>query len=284
MSKIGVIIPVYNAEKTISRCLDSLLAQNHTDWQAIMVDDDSSDLSGEIIDGYCKRDERFVYIRQEKNCGAAGARNRALDLLDAPYVAFLDSDDFWESDMLDVMVHKAEETDADVVQCRFIYDFENGESYAPQGAFDKETFLEKKGLRKVYLKMMTGINMNHVCIKLMKTSLVKDLRFDTALKTAEDLEFCIRLFQRVKRYVFIPAPMYHYYRSGVSITGSSLSGKEKLKANILVSRVMTDALKAWDMDNIFYRTLCRVRPYLIIVSKIYRTAREKIMTTRGNKA
>ncbi len=279
---VQIIIPVYNGEKTLKRCLDSVKKQTFTDWQAIIVDDASVDKSTEIIEGFAAEDDRFVLIKQDKNAGVSNARNKALTAVSgSKYIAFLDCDDYWESDMLEVMYAKATKNNCDVVQCRFIYDFENGHQVLPAGAFRKECLLTGKALRKVYRRMMTGINMNHVCMKLIRTELVHGMEFDTNLKTAEDLVFCIELFKKVKRYIFVPIPMYHYSRSSSSITGSSLSAKQKLDANKYAAKVMKNALSVWGIDTVGYRMLVNIRAYIIIVSKVFRILREKIMKGGG---
>ena len=274
---VQVVMPVYNAAKTLNKSLDSLICQTYKDWQVILVDDYSKDNSLEILNDYAQKDNRFCVVALDNNCGASGARNKALDLIDAKYVAFLDSDDYWEPQMLEKMVNLAENNNCDVVQCRFIYDFPGGRTYLPSGAFKKDVLLEGKGLRKVYLKMMTGINMNHVCMKLIRSSLIHKLRFDTSLPTAEDLEMCVRMFENVDRYYFTTDVMYHYCRYENSITGSGLSFKKRMTANIRVSKTMVSQLKKWGMNNPFYKTLALLRPYIIIVSKVFRIIREKLL-------
>ncbi|MBQ7900516.1 MAG: glycosyltransferase family 2 protein [Clostridia bacterium] len=281
--KVQIVIPVCNGASTLNKCLDSLKNQTFDNWQAILVDDASTDDSVDIIEKYIADDSRFVLIKQEKNMGVSHARNRALGQLDAEYVAFLDCDDWWEPDMLEVMYSNAEKCHCDVVQCRFVYDFKNGKQVLPAGAFKKQTYLSGKSLRKVYIRMMTGINMNHVCIKLIKTKLIGDLRFDVNMKTAEDLVFCINLFKNVQSYLFLPLPLYHYYRSGASITGKSLTGRQKLEANKRAAQVLLEALPVWGINKLHYRILTRLRAYIIIVSKIFRTAREKMVLSGGGK-
>ena len=112
--KVQIIMPVYNSSKTLCLCLDSLLAQSFKDWQVIMVDDCSTDNSLEIIHKYQKDDDRFRLIALKKNSGASNARNAALEVVDAEYVAFLDSDDYWESTMLETMIGISEEKNCDV--------------------------------------------------------------------------------------------------------------------------------------------------------------------------
>ena len=279
--KVQVIIPVYNASKYIKRCFESLINQTFTNWEAIVVDDASTDNSREIVEEFIAQDERFKFIPLDKNCGASRARNVALSKISGKYTAFLDTDDYWEKDMLEVMVGKAEESDFDVVQCRFIYDFPGGKQVLPSGAFNKDTELDKSKMEKVYFKMATGINMNHVCMKLIKSEIIKGIQFDPELKTAEDLKFCVKMFSKVSKYCFIDKAMYHYCRNDESLTGKGLGAKEKLSANRAVSKVMKAELPVWGKDTLYWRCLCTMRPYLIIVSKIIRTVKEKLFSKKN---
>lgn len=278
--QVQIVIPVYNAEKHLRRCLDSVKSQTYAKWQVIIVDDASSDESAEIIREYCSTDARFMCIKQNQNGGAAKARNAALPYLTSEYTAFLDADDYWEYGMLAYMIEKAITNASDIVQCRFIYDFPGGKQVLPKGAFSKDVSLYGASLKQVYVKMMIGINMNHVCMKLIRTSLIKGLQFDTSLKTAEDLAFCIKLFQKVKRYDFIDKAFYHYYRNETSLTGNGLSLVEKFRANKRISEDLIAALPGWGLDKAFYKGLSYMRPYIIAVSKIWRMIYEKAFSKR----
>ena len=279
--KVQIIIPMYNAEKYIERCFVSLKNQTYPNWEAIVIDDASTDNSKKIAMECIGSDARFKLIPLEKNCGVSNVRNIAISMLDEPYTAFLDSDDYWEPDMLEVMVKKAEEADFDVVQCRFIYDFPGGRKVLPGGAFRKEIELNKKTMIKVYFRMATGINMNHVCMKLIKTEMFKGLQFDSNLRTAEDLMFCIKMFSNVSRYCFIDRALYHYCRNEESLTGKGLSAKAKLEDNRKVSQAMKEELSVWGIDTFYWRFLCIARPYLIIGSKLIRTAKEKLFSKKN---
>ena len=201
--KVQIIVPVYNAEKYIKRCFDSLINQTYANWEAIVIDDASTDNSRKTVKEYISDDERFKFVALDENLGVSKVRNLALAMITEKYTAFLDSDDYWESDMLEALVKKAEESDFDVVQCRFIYDFPGGRQALPRGAFDKDTVLDKSNMKKVYFKMATGINMNHVCMKLIKSEIIRDIQFDTELRTAEDLKFCVKMFSKVSKYCFV---------------------------------------------------------------------------------
>ena len=249
---VTIIVAVYQAEKTIDRCLNSILNQTFSDWQAILVNDASSDGSLERLLSYAEHDRRFMVVSNDNNLGVAAARNRALDLAGGDYVAFLDADDWWDCDMLSTLLDCAQRYGAEIVQCKYQYNYANGGGYVPGSIFKLFTMLERKQFYKIYWRMMTGMKMNHVCMKLIKRDLVKDLRFDTKLKTGEDLAFCIRLIPKAARYVYIPAPMYHYYREKGNLTGSSLSFREKWNANRYISSMMIDNLKNWEMKNPFF--------------------------------
>ena len=111
MKKVSIIIPVYKVEMYISRCLDSILNQIYTEWEAILIDDCSPDKSGEICDEYAKKDSRFKVIHREKNGGASAARNQGLEIATGEYIAFIDSDDYVtekyltdEKDNIDIII------------------------------------------------------------------------------------------------------------------------------------------------------------------------------------
>ncbi len=273
--KIQVIVPVYNKQDNIERCLQSLVNQTFSQWHAIIVNDSSTDGSNDIIKKFADKDNRFVYIINKKNGGVAQARNKALAMLDAEYTAFLDADDAWEENMLEVLYGCAVQHGADVVQCRFIYDMPGGRHILPKGAFRNNILLKGEKLRRVYIRMMIGINMNHVCMKLIRTSLISGLRFNTMLKTAEDLDFCIRLFHNVNSYYFTNDILYHYSRGDTSLTGGGLSFSKRLSANRRVSGTLKEALPVWGMDNMLFRALVYSRPYIIMFSKLFRIIRER---------
>lgn len=274
--KVQIVIPVYNSAKYLRRCLDSLLEQTYPYWEAIMVNDASKDDSAEIMKEYQAKDDRIAVYNFEENQGVSTVRNFALEKLSEKYTAFLDSDDFWEKDMLEVMVEKAESENVDVVQSRYFYDYSGGRQVLPKGVFKKDTAIDKKHINKIYYKMSTGINMNHVCMKLIRTELIKDIRFDPTLKTAEDLKFCTELFCKVESYYFINRAFYHYCRNEESLTGRGLGGREKLKANRRVSVDMLKAIKELGIDTPLLKFLCISRPYTIIISKIFRMVKEKL--------
>ena len=118
---ISIIVPVYNVEPYLRKCLDSILDQTYRDLEILVVDDGSTDGSGKICDDY-KKDER-VRVFHTENRGLSAARNLGLDNATGDWIGFVDSDDWIEPDMYEVMLRKAEETGADIVECGYIIEY-----------------------------------------------------------------------------------------------------------------------------------------------------------------
>ena len=119
---ISIIVPVYKAEKYLAKCIESILAQTYTDLEVLLIDDGSPDSSGAICDEFAQKDQR-VKVFHVKNGGAASARNHGLDNMTGDYIGFVDNDDWIEPDMYEVMLKKAQETGADVVECGRLDEF-----------------------------------------------------------------------------------------------------------------------------------------------------------------
>ncbi len=112
--KISVIIPVYNVEKVLPRCLDSLLGQTFVNWEALCIDDGSSDGSGGVLDEYARKDPRFR-VRHKSNAGVSEARNEALGIASGEYLLFVDSDDFLHPQTMEICLYMAERDASDLV-------------------------------------------------------------------------------------------------------------------------------------------------------------------------
>ncbi len=128
---VSIIVPVYNAEKYIRRCLDGILAQTFTAWEAILVNDGSTDSSRQICDEYAARNGRFCVIHQP-NGGVSVARQTGIDNATGDYTIHCDPDDWMETNMLEEMVGTAEATGADIVICDYYSDTRYERTYGSQ--------------------------------------------------------------------------------------------------------------------------------------------------------
>lgn len=285
---IYVIIPAYNAEATIARSLDSLMAQTCPLWHAIVVDDGSADTTPVYVQEYAGRDSRFTLVDGGHH-GAAAARNNALAIAAAQraeYITFLDADDFLEPDALESMLGTARQTGADIVHCKYFSEYASGYSYVPKDLFPRGSVIPAERFAStVYWKMITGIQMNHVCTKLYRGALLEGKAFDASMKTGEDLLLNMHVFPGAKSYAYLARPLYHYLRDTAGgLTNTGVSWRKKLHYNWLISKQMLVCLPSWKADTLWYKFFVVVRPFILLVSKTYRSIRSKIFEKKPEKA
>ena len=185
---ISIIVPVYNSEKYIDRCLDSILNQTYKDLEIVLVNDGSNDQSLKILENYALRDTRIKVVNQE-NKGVAAARNTGLDNATGDYILYVDSDDWIENNMVERMVELS--TNADIVFCG------NDNAVSPESV-KKITGITKEIWNKDKLiyeflrhKIMSGMLWN----KLIKRSLTDGCRFNPKTGYGEDAEFLWQVLQ-----------------------------------------------------------------------------------------
>lgn len=147
--RVSVIMPAYNAERFIDEAISSVLSQTMTDWELIVIDDCSEDSSFQIAQNYANKDSRIRVLKNPENSGVAKTRNRGLDLFHGQYVAFLDSDDYWEPQMLEKMLSRAEETWADIVYCSYSLIDENGKKVCNDFIVPPKTLFKDSIVRSV---------------------------------------------------------------------------------------------------------------------------------------
>ena len=212
MAKVSVIIPVYNGEKTIKRCLDSVTAQTLADIEIIVVNDGSTDGTADIVTA--QGDSR-IRLFTVPNGGQGYARNTGMDASSGEYYAFVDADDEIEKDMLEKMYAAAKRNDADVVQCN-IFDIYPDGCRVQLPLLDETVEITDRGAYTDKY-FATCRHSYEVCNKLIKRETVGALRFgDTKKYFSEDLLFNLELISRIKRVTFIADPLYLYYQSETS--------------------------------------------------------------------
>lgn len=210
-SKVSIITPVYKAETTIRKCLDSFLAQTLQDWEQILVDDGSPDNSGQICDEYAKRDSRFRVIHQQ-NAGVSAARQVGLEAATGEYVIHADPDDWVEPGMLEELYAKAKEDDADMVICDYLADFADHSDYRKQcpSSLDAETVLNE----------MFGCIHGSCCNKLVRRSCIErcGARFPKGINYCEDVCFNVQLLIHDIKVTYLNKAYYHYVQVTSSLT------------------------------------------------------------------
>lgn len=203
---ISVVIPVYNRETTLRKCVDSILAQTYENIEVILVNDGSTDRSEDICRSYEQADSR-VSVISKANGGLSSARNAGIDGSHGEYLFFVDSDDWIDSDTLEVLLKTALLKDTDVTGCCAYFNYPNGTEKSR--ASTQIDICDTRSLIKWMLE--GGIGANAAWGKLFKKSLFENLRFDESCDFCEDDEFSFRMARKAKGYVRIADAKYHYF-------------------------------------------------------------------------
>ena len=257
MCTVSIIVPIYNAERYLRRCLDSLEGQTFTDWEAVCVDDGSTDASSGILSEYSVKDSRFKVI-SKPNGGVADARNAGLDAARGEYLVFVDPDDFIHPQTLELAVGMSRTDSTDIVcwtydrayRSELISRMKSGlvlDDFMPAGMSARYVLAEVK--RKVSYDMVAHLTemenprglewpIRHFYLWqfLFRADLVRDLRFMTELKIYEDFPWLCELALRNPSVTITQLPLYYYYMNTSSLDMSTGGGS--LRARCLIAGLL----------------------------------------------
>lgn len=211
---ISVIVPVYNVEQYLPKCVDSILGQTYTNLEVILVDDGSPDNCGKICDEYAEKDHRIRVIHK-KNGGLSDARNVALDIAKGEYISFVDSDDWLHKQYVEMLYRDLVLTNADISMCAFLRTSTDKIADGNLKGHTCETMDYKQAMR---LTLYQNKLNNAACAKLYKKELFEGLRF-TVGRLYEDLDIFYKIYERVSRFSNTNDALYYYYCRQESILG-----------------------------------------------------------------
>ncbi|NDW19004.1 glycosyltransferase [Dysgonomonas sp. 216] len=240
---ISVIIPVYNTEKYLSRCLDSVIKQTYTKLEIILINDGSTDSSGDICDNYAQQDSRIKVVHK-KNAGVSAARNSGLMYANGDYISFIDSDDRIEHNMYEILTSHLKDCQADIVR----FNAYRGKHIMNRIPFDG--LYENQKLKTEILHTMIGADkfggtfiQGVLWMHLFKRVVIEDnnIRFSPDLRQNEDRLFTITTISHSKSVLFVNDVLYHYELNGDSLTQSYKEGRweqeliylDMLKQNVI---------------------------------------------------
>lgn len=209
---VSIIVPIYQAEKFIDKCICSIIRQSYTNLEIILVDDGSIDNSFSICKSYAEQDNRIILIHTE-NCGGAHARNVGLKYAKGDYIAFVDADDYLEPGFIKVLLHYIEKYNADIAECGYYY-VGKGEKSAEgvQGA----DVLEFDTLRAMKEHIADRMCKQIVWNKLYKRDLIRDIPFVEG-KIIDDEFWTYRVIGKIKKIIHICQPLYNYVQHESSV-------------------------------------------------------------------
>lgn len=222
---ISVIVPIYNSEKYLSQCIESILNQTYKDIELILVDDGSTDTSGKICDEYAEKDKRVIVYHNSHSGFAAVGRNRGLDLATGDYIGFIDSDDYISEDMYEKLINDIKLTNAEIAICGYSLYYQDFEKFESDPV--KTTVIEGNyNVNKCFAVNLSNgtFNFQISCNKLFKRTLIQNIKFE-AVHVGEDVTFNCRAFLKCNKFVTNSKCMYFYRRHGENSTSGKFTEK-----------------------------------------------------------
>ena len=207
LNLISLIIPCYNAESTIEKCLESVIAQSYQNLEIIVIDDGSTDKTAAIIKRFQEKDSRIILIHQS-NFGVSKARNNGIQKSTGKYICFVDSDDWVEKNYCSVLYQALVENDADISIADVVYENETGNPTFRQD-FDNSLHIYNRE-KALELLLEDKIIKSYPCSKLFKKEIFNNIFFPNNLEAFEDYYVMFLLFNNTKKVVKVNQPIYHY--------------------------------------------------------------------------
>lgn len=246
---ISIIVPVYNVSEYVGTCLDSLLRQTYQNVEIIVIDDGSTDNSGRICDQYAEKYSDKIKVIHTENHGLSAARNVGLKAANGKYLAFVDSDDWIEEEMCEILLENLNKSNADISSCGVKQDFNNGKDL-----LNKVSDSQKCNQRELAKEIIKNQNVyGYVCNKLFKKSMLDGLQFDETLMSCEDIDFTVRYIENCKFGVYTVSELYHYRQRRGSMTGEFNYNPRKLSV-----------IKAYEKIMPIYEQICPECMYILL--------------------
>lgn len=220
--KVSIIIPIYNVERYLRQCLDSITKQSYKNLEIILINDGSTDLSGEICEEYAQKDKR-IHIIHQKNAGAANAKNAGLDYATGEYIAFVDSDDFVDLDWINEMIYTMEQENVDIVECDFDKVYINRNEKGNDISYKPEIYSAEEYMGQYLDNWTCSLFWN----KIFKSELIQEIRFRKERRCIDDEFFTYKVITKAKTIYRYESCLYHYRQRISSAVSSVNNHKQK---------------------------------------------------------
>lgn len=227
MSLISIIVPIYKTEKFLAQCIESIINQTYKNIEVILVEDGSPDNCGEICDYYARKDQRIKVIHQE-NIGVSGARNAGINRAKGEFVGFVDSDDWIEPKMYEIMAKSLMSEEVQICVCTNYYRNEIVESCT--NIDTTCNYINKIDSLRLLLKLEFPTSL---CMSLYKSKIIRDLRLNCKIHFWEDWEFQFRVINRADKISICNKPLYYYRQRKDSATQQGLNDRILTCLNIV---------------------------------------------------
>lgn len=273
---VSVIIPVYNGEKYLKRCLESVINQTYANIEIIVINDGSKDKSLSIIEEYKKKDNRIILINQE-NMGVSASRNNAIKMCSGQYTMFVDCDDWLEQNMVEKMVEIIKQENVDAVRCNYYRNYLDG---TEKNREKYDTVVTNKILNRdeikenILIKIINGKLPAYIWLLIVKTEILKKIKpFNINLAMMEDTIFYIDMLTKINSFYIINDCLYHYFCNNDSASKSSNNYLRNFKNILLVNSIEKKYLEMLDCNDCFYKEMYTTHAKMIenICYNIFKT-------------
>ena len=255
--KVSVIVPIYNTEKYLRQCIESIIGQTYSNLEIILVNDGSTDNSGKIADTYAKLDSRIVVVHK-KNGGVSSARNMGMEIATGDYIGFVDGDDWIESDMYQCMVDLLNKLELDMVICGYSMDYGDDIVFMSNKLpIQSDVFSSNQLLKYVFIRDNYKNVTAYVVNKLYRSELIKGDSFDTSFKICEDVLWFSQVAMRTQRVAYIDKSLYHYVQRMDSVSHS-----ENLNVQLERLQVYMNVIELFEISGIEYEIIVYTRRFL----------------------
>lgn len=250
MSKVSIIVPVYNAEKYLREAIESVLNQTYTDFELLLINDRSTDNSREICEEYTQKDNRIILFENNtENHGPGPTRNIGLDNATGEFIYFMDADDWIDNNLLKVCIDRMKETDADIVQLGIVCEQGGGKKSIEY--YHKENNLITRNTIEKNFVYFWKENRFGLTLNLLRKEKVKSVRFENMI-SGEDISYVLDAFCNAEKIAYISKALYHYrYVEGST---SRRWNKETVEQRAVIWEHQKQFLKSIDinLDNSAY--------------------------------
>ena len=263
--KISIIVPVYNAQKTIARCIESILNQDYKDFELLLIDDGSKDDSGNICDGYAGQDERVRVIHKE-NSGVSDTRNQALKEAVGEYLQFLDADDWITPNATRLLVESMEKNNCDMV----IADFYRviGERLSHKGSIDEDGVLSRENFANLMMENPADFYYGVLWNKLYKKEIIEKhhLNMNPKISWCEDFMFNLEYIRYCENIYVLQVPIYYYVKTKGSLVSQSMTLAKTIRTKLMVFEYYNEFYKQVLSEEEYEKKRLQIYSYLMDVA------------------
>lgn len=263
INKVSIIVPVYNVEKSIRRCIESILNQDYTNFEVLLIDDGSTDCSAVICEEYAGLDSRVVLFHQ-LNGGVSSARNKGIDNSNGDFILFVDSDDYLEPNCLSILLSN-NPADITYMSSNVHYDTGDVTSFHLHAAFHSSSEAIEKEILHLKSNPQGYVYFGYTWNKLFKSIIIKDhnIRFIEHLSFYEDDAFTLECFRYAKTLKTLPDCLYNYFVSSTGLTAANNSCEEYemfIDANLKnICFIKSEKLLKYEISRLFSLLLEAIR-------------------------